>query len=805
MSDSVGRIQLDLEINPNSISREMDSVKEAFSSGMKKPFTDMGKFFKSSMARMADGFKSMVPGAKVAKDAEDMSNKFGGSISKMQKYLNSLQDSFDKTQDKISGMNAELMELYHQRDKIMQDIAGSAFPLSGLTRGETIDILIGENAELRKLDVQIGNLEAKMQPWIDKNQRATEEIRQLGTAIENLEQSTAQAGQTTEKAGRQIEKAGQKVQKSKGAFTSAANSIQKAFMRVLKQIFVFALLYKAIRGFMDYVGSALKTNEAFSNSLAQVKTNLQVAFMPIYQAVLPALQTLMHWLAVATTYIATFVSFLFGKTYAASFAAAKGLGAATKALGAHGKAAKKTLGILAGFDEINLLGGPEPEADTGGGAGGVDLMPPPIDVTAFEESLAVMRERFLGFFQELRQMWESETPNMFTPFRVGLENLWHNTLVPMKDFFLYDYFAPIGEAVVSDLVPIFADVIPWAIGETGKWWLWLADVANKIWTDIIEPVYTLIRNIVVDTLGIISDLWDEHGQGILDNLSEFFQNMRDLWDKLWTEILEPIIIPFWEMLQDLWDNHLKDLVKQVGDFIAKLIKGALDLYNGFIAPLVSWVIDFLAPRLKFGFEFVRDVIITVIGIVSDVLKGLIKVLGGVIDFVVGIFTGDWKRAWDGIKNIVTGTWDIIVGAIKGAINLIINAINMMIRGMNLIKFNVPDWIPLIGGKSFGGFNIPQIPTLARGGIIDQPTLAMIGERRKKEAIVPLENTAFVDKMAAAVGSAVLAALQFSGGAGGADDRELIIEIDGAKLARVLLPKTDAELQRRGGRSLLQPV
>ena len=171
----------------------------------------------------------------------------------------------------------------------------------------------------------------------------------------------------------------------------------------------------------------------------------------------------------------------------------------------------------------------------------------------------------------------------------------------------------------------------------------------------------------------------------------------------------------------------------------KLIKGALDLYNGFIAPIVKWLIDFMVPKVKFAFEFVRDVIKTVVGTISDILKGVIKILGGIIDFIVGIFTRDWKRAWDGIKNIVTGIWDIIVGAIKGAINLIINGINALIRGMNKIKFDVPSWVPLLGGKKFG-FNIPLIPKLASGGIIDQPTLAMIGERGKKEAVLPLSRT-----------------------------------------------------------------
>ncbi len=779
MSDSVGRVQLDIEFSPESIVRETNSIAKTFSSGMKSTFTRMTGFVKDSMAKMSRDTRSIIPG-----EAMQAPNEFA---------------------EKIESLGARMENASNQAEMYRQKLKELAHDY------ELLDAASKKGVFGEQLREDMLKTEERMLRYAERSDKLRLEIEKLEQATAQLEQSTTQAGQTSEKAGKQIDKAGKKAQKSKNAFVGAANSIQKAFMRVLKQVFVFAVLYKVIRGFLNYMGSALKTNQAFSNSLAQVKTNLQVAFMPIYQAILPALQTLMRWLAVATTYIAAFISALFGKTYKQSFAAAQGLDAAKKGMDGYGKAAKKTLGALAGFDEINLLGGPEPEADTGGGgdAGDPGLVAPPVDTTAFEASMAGMRERFFGFFQSLKAWWQKEGAVMFAPHREALQNLWEKTLIPIKDFVLYDYYLPIGQAALSTLVPIFADVIPWAIGETGKRWLWLADVANQIWETIIRPVYTLIRNIVVDTLGIISDLWNTHGKSILTSMSKTMATLRGLWDQLWTKILKPIIIPFWEMLQQLWDDHLKDLLKQVGDFVLKMIQGAMDLYNGFIAPIVSWLIDLLAPKVKFAFAAMRDVIETVIGVVSDVLKGFLRVLGGVIDFIVGIFTGDWERAWTGIKDIVLGIWDMIWGGIKGVINLIIDMINSMLRGFNQIKIDVPDWkvIPAeYRGKSFG-INIPLVPKLARGGIVDQPTLAMIGEKRKKEAVVPLEDTSFVDKLAAAVASAVLAAMQFSAGSGQDDSgsREIVIEIDGTKLARVLLPKTDSELQRLGARSILQPV
>lgn len=94
--------------------------------------------------------------------------------------------------------------------------------------------------------------------------------------------------------------------------------------------------------------------------------------------------------------------------------------------------------------------------------------------------------------------------------------------------------------------------------------------------------------------------------------------------------------------------------------------------------------------------------------------------------------------FNGVKNNILGIWDGIVGGIKGSINKIISAMNGMIRGMNKLKFNFPSWIPGIGGKSFG-INIPQIPALADGGIVDRPTLALLGEAGP-EKITPLDKS-----------------------------------------------------------------
>lgn len=108
--------------------------------------------------------------------------------------------------------------------------------------------------------------------------------------------------------------------------------------------------------------------------------------------------------------------------------------------------------------------------------------------------------------------------------------------------------------------------------------------------------------------------------------------------------------------------------------------------------------------------------------------------------------------WDGIKKVgssvadfIGGVFESTMGTVKGVINGVINLINGAIGAINKLKVDIPDWVPQYGGSTFG-LNIPKIPKLAQGGVVDRATLAMIGEAGK-EAVVPLERTDWIDKLA----------------------------------------------------------
>ncbi len=175
--------------------------------------------------------------------------------------------------------------------------------------------------------------------------------------------------------------------------------------------------------------------------------------------------------------------------------------------------------------------------------------------------------------------------------------------------------------------------------------------------------------------------------------------------------------------------------------------------------------------------------------------------------------GKLAEIWDGIKTSASEKWEGVKTVIKGAINGIIGFINKFIRDWNKIELKVPEVkIPLVG--TVGGWTvrlpeIKEIPTLAKGGLVTDPTLAMIGEAGP-EAVVPLGRSGFAgdlaDTVAQAVYQAIMDAIRISQAysSQSSDEKEIVLKIDNTVLARMQLPALTREAQRQGFDLVLRP-
>lgn len=223
------------------------------------------------------------------------------------------------------------------------------------------------------------------------------------------------------------------------------------------------------------------------------------------------------------------------------------------------------------------------------------------------------------------------------------------------------------------------------------------------------------------------------------------EEFRDLLKDIYENTIKPVFAGVKDTFTDLYKNHLKPLID-------KIFKGEGSLV-GQIKPIIKKIWDFLTTFIGWVSANILPVFITVFGSILqtigevasdiiDLISGLIDIFTGLLKFISGVFSGDWKKAWEGIKQIFKGVFDSLVAIAKAPLNLIIGLINGVLNGLtagmngvirllNRLSFKVPDWVPGLGGEEWGfnlkTFSAPKIPYLANGGVITQPTMAMMGE------------------------------------------------------------------------------
>ena len=147
-----------------------------------------------------------------------------------------------------------------------------------------------------------------------------------------------------------------------------------------------------------------------------------------------------------------------------------------------------------------------------------------------------------------------------------------------------------------------------------------------------------------------------------------------------------------EQAKKLWEK-----IKDAGSGISKVIGKHL-----------PDIVEHFRKKFEMSFSIVAGIATGLFTGISGVVSGIMKVLGGIIDFISGVFTGNWKKAWQGVKDIFGGIFKTLGALLKTPLNAVIGLINGAINGINKIGITIPKWVPKIGGQSFK----PNIGTLA---------------------------------------------------------------------------------------------
>ena len=330
---------------------------------------------------------------------------------------------------------------------------------------------------------------------------------------------------------------------------------------------------------------------------------------------------------------------------------------------------------------------------------------------------------------------------------------------------------------------------------------------NTNWQELGNNVANFIGSI--DWTGIMERL----AEGIGDAIGGLAAFLWGLIEDAWNSVVEWWRDTAYENGQFTWEGLLDGIVegvKNIGNWIYEhifepFIKG---FKNAFGIHSPSTVMAEMGIYIMQGLlNGIKSLVSTVVGAIQDVWNGIKGIFNGFMTFLTGVFTGNWKKAWSGIVSVFEGVRNNIKAIINGILGLIeslangvINGINFVIGALNGLSFDIPDWVPLIGGETFG-FNIPElsqvsIPRLATGTVVppNNEFLAVLGDnKREPEVVSPLST----------IEQAVENAMRRNGGMGGGEITiKIPVEIDGNVLFE-LIKKLDLEQYNRTKRPSFQ--
>lgn len=395
----------------------------------------------------------------------------------------------------------------------------------------------------------------------------------------------------------------------------------------------------------------------------------------------------------------------------------------------------------------------------------------------------------------------------------------------------------------------------------------------------LDGILAALHGLVQDTFQKIFQVYEEYLEPAFANISSGFSTVFSGILDAYNNYLAPVLDWIAERFTALVSEYIQPLINAFLDFCGKAVE-ALSMLWDFLSPFVSWFAEGFIARLAERLQWLWTFIEAVVAAFAAIIQGVIEICSGLIDFIVGVFTGNWEKAWTGIKeifggictaiqgvfkavgnlisnvfttinttagnaldllkslvtralnaistvfrnvftgikntvvSIFNGIWNVIrnvinsiLGGVESMSNGLIRGINGMISALNKISFSIPDWVPGLGGKSFG-ISLPSmpevsIPRLAQGAYVkpNTPQLAMIGDNRHQGEIVAPEDKIYQVSAKAMwdVMRQFIAAMKAMSGSAQNGETTIVLRVTGdmAPFVRMMQFEIDREISRRG--------
>ena len=260
------------------------------------------------------------------------------------------------------------------------------------------------------------------------------------------------------------------------------------------------------------------------------------------------------------------------------------------------------------------------------------------------------------------------------------------------------------------ILPMIADLFMQILPLIGQLVTEILPVLGELLSAVITVLASLIAEILPVIVQLISAILPLVLQIVQSVLPVFIQLVNTIVPIL-VQIIQAVLPVIIQLVQTLLPIIMQ-IVDAVLPVFISLLNTIVPIFQNIIQailPVLQQLLQALIPVIQLVAEIFANVLGTALQSIANIVSSVMQVFQGLIDFITGVFTGNWSQAWEGIKSIFSGVFGGLGEIFKAPFKVIVSVINTVIRGLNKLK--VPDWVPGIGGM---GINIPEIPGFAKG-------------------------------------------------------------------------------------------
>ena len=548
--------------------------------------------------------KSVEPMKNLTTQAKDMASKSASSVSQMKAQMRSYSGSIQETakqQDYLRTKIEDLKDLLAKADM-------------GFEVGDTMKI----EADIEKLENRLRKLQSQGQNTGKETSGAFDKIKAkvksagthlagLGGKFKNVLTGSKNLGKT---------------------FTSTFNSGIKFIKR-------FAMGLLSVRTAVSMVSKAMQSYLSYDTQLSD---SIQNCWNVLGSLLAPVLEFVVSLFSKAVSYVNAFVQALTGINLVAR--------ANKKAIDSQAKSTKKLSEAQSSLDEFHTV-----NTDNGSGNDNKPITIEPVDMGKLDflfDWIEKAKQLLATLFDPIKQAWENKGQAFIDSLKNAFEGIKN-----------------LGIAVFSSILEVWTN----GTGQT------IVENILQMWTNVFNIVGALAQ--------AFANAWTNAGNGtaIIQAIADIFIAIQDIVISISNSLLNWVMSENFQNALNIVFGILRDLfgyAQEIASWIATM-------YETYLAPVADKILDCISRiiiAIGSVWEFLKPVIDTIIDVIMNVLEpvidglcgiigGIIDVLSGVADFITGVFTGDWSKAWDGIKLIFSGVIDAIVSLFRGLYNTIV--------------------------------------------------------------------------------------------------------------------------------------